>query len=116
MSHTLLDEYARLLTTDTRACANLFASDAEFSTHVGSHRLTFKGREDIGRFLRHVPCQIAFRAAHCVADAGGFSGSLRLSAADLRPRQQRVRYFVEGGRITRFEVLHGHLAPESRAS
>lgn len=116
MSHALLDEYARLLTTDTAACANLFALDAEFSTRVGSQRLHFKGREEIRRFLRHVPRQIAFRAAQCVAEAGGFSGSLSLSAADLRVRHQRVRYAVEAGRFTRFEVLDEPAANELRAS
>jgi hypothetical protein len=63
-----------------------------------------------------VPRQIAFRVAHTAPDATGFSGSLRLTAADLRPRQQSVRYAVERGRFTRFEVLHGALSNELRAS
>jgi hypothetical protein len=116
MSHAILDAYARLLTTDTQACADLFAPDAEFSTQVGSQRLTFKGREEIGRFLRHVPRQISFRAVHSIPDAGGFSGALRVSAADLHPCHQHVRYAVEGGRFTRFEVHPGLAASGLRAS
>ena len=116
MSHALLDEYARFLTTDTAACVELFARDAEFSTRVGSQRLVFKGREEIQRFLRHVPRQIAFRVAHCVPEPGGFTGSLSLSASDLRVRHQRVRYAVEAGRFTRFEVLDDRAESELRAS
>lgn len=116
MSHALLDAYARLLTTDTHACAELFAPDAEFTTHVGSQRLTFKGREEIRRFLRHVPRQISFRAAHSTPEMGGFCGALRVSAADLLPRHQHVRYAVEDGRFTRFEIHHGLSESGLRAS
>jgi hypothetical protein len=116
MSHSLLDTYARLLTTDTHACAELFASDAEFTTHVGPMRLTFRGRDEIRRFLNHVPRQISFRAAHSAPEAGGFSGALRLTAADLQPRQQHVRYAVEGGRFTRFEIHDGRAESGLRAS
>lgn len=108
MSHTLLDAYARLITTDTDACADLFSTDAEYLTRLGSQQLTFTGREDIRGFLQHVPRQISFRAAHCVAEGAGFAGALRLSAADLTPRQQRVRFSVEAGRFKRFEILHPH--------
>ena len=105
MSHYLLDEYARLLTTDTEACADLFTTDAEYRTRLGSHDLHFKGRDDIHGFIKHVPRQISFRAAHCIADEGGFRGELRLMASDLEPRALRVRYMVENGRIKWFEVL-----------
>jgi hypothetical protein len=105
MSHALLDEYARLLTTDTRACAGLFASDAQYHTRLGSHSLCFRGRADIVSFLKHVPRQISFRAAGCEVDGAGYRGELRLSSADLSPRHQKVRFFVEEGRFTRFEVL-----------
>lgn len=108
MSLSLLDEYARLLTRDTRACAELFAADAEYRTRLGSHHLVFRGRDDIRGFLRHVPRQISFRAAGCARDGAGWRGELSLSAADLGTRAQRVRYLVESGRITRFEVLNGH--------
>jgi hypothetical protein len=105
MSQYLLDEYARLLTTDTRACAGLFSSDAQYLARLGSHDLCFRGRADIGNFLQHVPRQIAFRAARCEPDGAGYRGELRLSSADLSPRHQHVRFHFEGGRFTRFEVL-----------
>ncbi|MBL8858544.1 MAG: hypothetical protein JNL28_08580 [Planctomycetes bacterium] len=105
MSHTLLDAYARLITTDTEACADLFSNDAEYLTRLGSHQLSFKGRADIRGFLQHVPRQIAFRAAHCVPEGNGYAGALRLSASDLEPRQQHVRFSVEAGRFKRFEIL-----------
>lgn len=116
MSHSLLDTYARLLTTDTQACAELFSADAEFTTQVGPLKLVFRGREEIRRFLCHVPRQISFRATHSVPEAGGFTGALRLSAADLQPRQQHVRYVVEGGLFTRFDVQHGRIESGLRAS
>lgn len=105
MTHSLLDKYARLLTTNTRACANLFSADAEYLTRLGPLDLHFRGRADIGRFLQHVPRQIAFRAAHCVPDGAGYHGALRLSAADLCTRHQHVRYSIEAGRFKRFEVM-----------
>jgi hypothetical protein len=103
--HDLLDEYARLLTTDTRACADLFTNDAQYRTKLGSHDLCFEGRADIGGFLRHVPRQISFRAAHCEQDGNGYRGALQLSSADLGARKQHVRFRVSDGRFTRFEVL-----------
>jgi hypothetical protein len=105
MSRQLLDEYARLLTTDTRACANLFAPDAEYFARLGSHDLHFRGREDIRAFLQHVPRQITFRSLGTTANGGNFHGELRLSAADLVPRSQNVRYTVDRGRFLRFEVV-----------
>lgn len=105
MSYHLLDEYARLLTTDTKACAQLFDSDAEYLTRLGSTDLHFRGREDIGRFLRHVPRQISFRAAHCIPDGDGYTGSLRVSSADLGSRHIHVRFVVQSGRFRRFEVV-----------
>ncbi len=116
MTYPLLDEYARLLTTDTRACSELFTNDAEFRTQLGSSALTFHGREDIARFLRHVPRQISFRVAHCAPEGAGYRAALHLVAADLRPRRQAVRYRVEGGRFTRFEVLPDEGASDLRAS
>lgn len=106
MSRSLLDTYARLLTTDTRACANLFAHDAEYLTRLGSHDLHFKGRNEIRRFLQHVPRQIVFRATSCAPEGANFMGAVRMSAADLRTRHQHVRYSVEGGRFRRFEILN----------
>lgn len=106
MSHHLLDDYARLLTSNTHACADLFTLDAEYLTRVGSHDLCFRGRDDIRGFLQHVPRQISFRAAHCRSDGDGFRGELRLSAADLPTRALSVRYVVHGGRIKWFEILH----------
>jgi hypothetical protein len=105
MIHTLLDEYARLLTIDTRACADLFSTHAQYRTRLGSHDLCFRGRAEISRFLRHVPRQISFRAARCEPDGSGYQGELALSAADLGRRRQHVRFQVEDGRFTRFEVL-----------
>lgn len=111
MSYHLLDEYARLLTTDTKACTQLFVNDAEYLTRLGTQDLHFRGREDIGRFLRHVPRQISFRAAHCVPDGNGYRGALRLSAADLGHRHLHVRFVVEAGRFRRFEVLAEGTSP-----
>lgn len=116
MTYPLLDEYARLLTTDTRACSELFSNDAEFRTQLGTNQLSFLGREEIARFLRHVPRQISFRVAHCAREGEGFRGALHLVAADLRPRQQVVRYWIAHGRFTRFEVLPGPEASTLRAS
>ncbi len=103
--HDLLDEYARLLTTDTRACAELFTNDAQYRARLGSHDLYFEGRADIGEFLQHVPRQIAFRAAHCEQEGNGYRGALQLSSADLGAGTQQVRFRVSDGRFTRFEVL-----------
>jgi hypothetical protein len=105
MSENLLGEYARLLTSNTDACGDLFAIDAEYRTRLGSHELLFRGRDDIRGFLRHVPRQIAFRAHKCERAGSGYQGELNLSAADLTPRKQRVMYTVENGRIKRFEIL-----------
>jgi hypothetical protein len=105
MSENLLEEYARLLTSDTHACGELFTLDAEYRTRMGSHELLFRGREDIRGFLRHVPRQISFRAGRCFRDGGAFQGELDVSGADLAPRKQRVLYTVENGRIKRFEIL-----------
>ena len=105
MSQDLLDEYARLLTTDTRACADLFSNDAQYLARLGNQDLCFEGRADIGRFLQHVPRQISFRAASCEPHGAGYQGELSVKCADLGSRQQRVRFQVQSGRFIRFEVL-----------
>lgn len=104
MSRTLIDDFVRLLTVDTRACADLFARDAEFRTHLGGHELCFLGRHDILRFLVHVPRQIVFRAVGSRPYGAGYEAEILVLPDGLPPRRQHVRYEIEGGRFTRFTV------------
>lgn len=104
MSRELLDDFARLLTIDTRACAALFARDAEFRTRMGSQELRFLGRHDILCFLYHVPRQIIFRALASRPEGGGYAAELLVLPDGLPPRTQLVRYEVDGGRFTRFHL------------
>lgn len=101
----MLESFARLLTSDTRACAMLFARDAELTTWVGTEAVICQGRHEIERFLRHVPRQIAFRADDCSRAEDGFRGALVVSASDLTTWRRDVRFDVEDGRFTRLELL-----------
>lgn len=101
----MLESFARLLTSDTRACAMLFARDAELTTWVGNEPVICQGRHEIERFLRHVPRQIAFRAEGCARFEDGFRGEIVVSASDLQAWRRVVRFDVEDGRFTRFELL-----------
>ena len=105
MARHLLEAYARLLTTDTRACADLFAPDAEYTTRVGSQLVHLRGREDIERFLVHVPRQICFRAGNCRREGDGYRGEVHVRYPDLEPRRQSVLYRVADGLIQRFQNL-----------
>ena len=102
MARHLLDSYARLLTVDTRACADLFAHDAEYVTRLGSHELVLRGRAEIESFLAHVPRQICFRAGACRREGDEYRGEVHVRYPDLDPRRQAVVYRVVGGRIQRF--------------
>lgn len=105
MTRNLLAEYARLLTADTLACAQLFAPDAEYRTRLGSHDLSLRGRAQIQGFLAHVPRQISFRAGPCVRVGRDYRGEVHVQGEGLTPRAQSVRYSVAEGLITRFEIL-----------
>ncbi len=114
MARKLLDDYARLLTLDTRACAALFARDAEFSSRMGSQELQFLGRHEIEGFLSHVPRQISFRATSCESATSGdrdgprdgstFNGEILVRPDGLPERVQSVRFEVVGGRFQRFHL------------
>lgn len=114
MTRQLLDDYTRLLTLDTRACAALFARDAEFSSRMGSQELQFLGRHEIEGFLSHVPRQISFRAVSCESatpgerngsrDVSTFSGEILVRPDGLPERVQSVRFEVVGGRFQRFHL------------
>lgn len=104
MSRQLLETYTRLLTVDTRACAALFARDAEFSSRMGSQDLLFSGRHDIEGFLAHVPRQIAFRTTACERDGESYCGEILVQPDGLPPRVQSVRFEVVDGRFQRFHV------------
>jgi hypothetical protein len=107
MSRELLDDYARLLTLDSRACAALFARDAEFNTRLGSHDLCLRGRHEIHDFLEHVPRQVRFQAIACEetdADPNAFRAEILVLPDGLPSRTQSVHFRVEAGRITRFDV------------
>ncbi|MBK7877595.1 MAG: hypothetical protein IPJ77_18045 [Planctomycetes bacterium] len=104
MSRELIDDYTRLLTVDTRACADLFARDAEFRTRMGSQELRFHGRHDILCFLYHVPRQISFRTVAARPEGVGYSAEILVLPDGLPPRTQLVRYEVDGGRFTRFHL------------
>ena len=107
MSRELLDDYARLLTLDSRACAALFARDAEFNTRLGSHDLCLRGRHEIHDFLEHVPRQVRFRPIACRetdADRNAFQAEILVLPDGLPSRTQSVHFRVEAGRITRFDV------------
>ncbi|MFN0243652.1 MAG: hypothetical protein ACKVWV_12225 [Planctomycetota bacterium] len=106
MSHQMLDAYARLLTIDTKACAELFDADAQYSTHIGSQELVFVGRDDIEGFLRHVPRQLTFRAAACRRDGDSFRGEVTVIGDGFTPRAHFVCYYVADGLFTRFDVQH----------
>lgn len=101
----LLAEYARLLTVDTLACAELFALDAEYKTRLGTSDLALRGRSQIRGFLSHVPRQVSFRSGPSIRDGRDYRGEVVVHGDGLRPRTQTVRYSVEGGLITRFEIL-----------
>lgn len=114
MCRELLEDYARLLTIDTRACAELFARDAEFRTQLGSHELTFTGRHEIQRFLTHVPRQIQFRAGACHPESPdlsnaqhgpGYRAELVIRPDGLPIRTRAVRFHVVDGRFSRFQLL-----------
>ena len=105
MTRNLLAEYARLLTVDTLACAQLFAQDAEYRTRLGSHDLALHGRAQIQRFLAHVPRQVSFRAGPCVRVGRDYRGEVQVRGEGLKPRAHTVRYSVAEGLITRFEIL-----------
>ena len=107
MARHLLDTYARLLTVDTRACADLFAPDAEYLTRLGSHDLVLRGREEIESFLSHVPRQISFRAGACRREGDRYRGEVHVRYPDLEERRHSVVYRVAGGRFQSFENLAG---------
>ena len=109
MPRDLLERFARLLTTDTDACAGLFALDAVYRARLGSCEVILVGREQIRRFLAHVPRQIAVQALEPQPEQGAstaiWRGDLVLSATDLAPRRQPVRFAVQAGRFRSFEQL-----------
>jgi len=107
MTQELLEDYVRLLTVDTRACADLFARDAIFQTQLGSQELYLRGRQEIERFLKHVPRQILFRASDLRSEGDGWLGEILILPDGLPPRRQRVRYSVESGRFASFHWLPG---------
>ena len=111
MHHHLLGSYARLLTTDTNACARLFAHDAEFSSWLGSYQLELRGRGEIERLLNHVPRQLRFHAVKCVREGRRYRGELSIAGPDLEPRTCTVRFRVHGGQFTSFEVLRDRPRP-----
>lgn len=104
MYRELLDSYARLLTTDTRACAELFDRDAEYIHRLGSYDLCLRGRDEIASFIRHVPRQISFRAGRCHPEGDGFRGEVTVLANGFAPFAQSILYRVQSGRFTRFEI------------
>lgn len=104
MCRKLLDDFTRLLTQDTNACAQLFARDAEFKTHLGSQELCFQGRHEIRSFLHHVPRQIAFRASFSHPEGDGFTAEILVLPDGLPPRTRGLRYAVEEGRFKRFHL------------
>lgn len=107
MSRELLDDYTRLLTLDTRACAALFARDAEFNTRLGTLDLCFRGRHEIQDFIEHVPRQVRFQALGCRptdADPNAFRAEILVLPDGLPSRTQSVHFHVEDGRITRFDL------------
>lgn len=110
MTRDLLAEYARLLTADTAACVLLFAHDAEYKTRLGSHDLALRGRAEIQGFLSHVPRQLSFHAGPCVKDAAGYRGEVHIRGEGFPPRTHTVRYTVDAGLITNFEVV-SHAPP-----
>jgi hypothetical protein len=105
MGRRLLDTYARLLTIDTRACVALFAEDAEYVLRLGSQALHLRGREEIARFLAHVPRQICFRAGDCRKIGDHYLGEIHVRFPDLGARLQSIRLRVEQGLIRSLEVL-----------
>lgn len=107
MERDLLEEYARLLTTDTRACAGLFALDAEYFTRVGSHDLHLRGREDIENFLVHVPRQLCFRAVTSRSTGSTYGGEVHIQAEGMSACAHAVLYSLDRGRFKRFEVIRG---------
>jgi hypothetical protein len=119
MTRQMLEDYARLLTTDTHGCSKLFANDAEFLTRIGSQSLHLRGRSEIRSFLTHVPRQMKFRPGEIsVVDDAEYQGRLAVSAADLGTTGQIVRYKIERGLFTRFEiesVAHPHAQPSHAA-
>lgn len=104
MSRQLLDAFTRLLTLDTRACAQLFTRDAEFRTHLGSHELCFLGRQEILTFLHHVPRQVIFRAENTREEQDGFAAEILVLPDGLPPHRRSLRYAVEQGRFKRFHL------------
>src|SRR5262249_20263658 len=105
MSLYLLETYARLLTTDTRACARLFTPDAEYITRLGGLDLHLYGRHEIEGFIAHVPRQLCFRAADSRPENGGYRGEVLVAEGASPLGTQRVRYDMKSGRFRRFEVL-----------
>jgi hypothetical protein len=104
MHRHLLDAYARLLTIDTRACAALFAPDAEYRARIGSQLVELRGRAEIEAFLAHVPRQVSFRAGLCRAHGEGFRGTVDVRFPDLGTGRHAVAFEVDGGLFRRFEV------------
>lgn len=104
MSQQLLNDFTRLLTLDTRACAQLFTRDAEFRTHLGTHELCFLGRHEILAFLHHVPRQITFRAEDPREEHDGFTAHILVLPDGLPPHRRSLRYSVEQGRFKRFHL------------
>ena len=107
MSHELLEDYARLLTVNTRACAELFAHDAVFHTRLGTQDLNFQGRGEIERFLAHVPRQISFRAGTCRTEGDDYHGEILVLPDGLPLARRQVRFRVASGRFTRFHWQNG---------
>jgi hypothetical protein len=105
MSQELLEDYARLLNVNTRACAELFAHDAVFQTRLGTQDLHLCGQREIERFLTHVPRQICFRAGICRLEDDGYHAEIHVLPDGLPATRRRVRYRVESGRFTRFHWL-----------
>ncbi len=105
MQRDLLQRFARFLTSDTAACASLFAPDAVYRARFGEVEIELCGRDEIRRFLEHVPRQIVFGVGATEQDGREWKGELLVRASDLQTRTQPVRFSVRDGRFQRFEQV-----------
>jgi hypothetical protein len=104
MSRQLLEDYARLLTTDVTACASLFDEDADYITRVGGKPVRLTGRLRILNFLSREPSNRTLRVVSHTQEGSKHIGRMIIEQPGSAPVEQTVRYAVEGGLIRIFRI------------
>ena len=102
MAKELVENYCRLVTSDTDACLGLFHGEAIVLTRIGSEAVEIQGREKIRAFIDMTPSFLRYRL-DTIAEEGGFTvATIEIEGAHRGP--ERFRFFFDDGLIRRLEL------------